>query len=103
MRHQELGYRDVGATGWSPFPRKKLLTLPLFTLTIVVGLYPGLHAQQDKKPLERVRITVPAKSLTFMPYYFGKAHGIFAKEGIDLEIIVMRPPLGVRSLPAGQR
>ena len=101
MRHQELGYRDVGATGWSPFPRKKLLTLPLFTLTIVVGLYPGLHAQQDKKHLERVRITVPAKSLTFMPYYFGKAHGIFAKEGIDLEIIVMRPPLGVTALVAG--
>ena len=92
---------DVGATGRSPFLRKKLLTLPLFTLTIVVGLYPGLHAQQDKKPLERVRITVPAKSLTFLPYYFGKAQGIFAKEGIDLEIIVMRPPLGVTALVAG--
>jgi ABC-type nitrate/sulfonate/bicarbonate transport system substrate-binding protein len=101
MRHQELGYRNVEATGWSPFLRKKLLTLPLFTLVIVVGLYPGLHAQQDKKSLERVRITVPAKSLTFMPYYFGKAHGIFAKEGIDLEIIVMRPPLGVTALVAG--
>jgi ABC-type nitrate/sulfonate/bicarbonate transport system substrate-binding protein len=92
---------DVGATGWSPFLRKKLLTLPLFTLAIVVGLHPGLHAQQDKKPLERVRITVPAKSLTFLPYYFGKAQRIFAKEGIDLEIIVMRPPLGVTALVAG--
>jgi NitT/TauT family transport system substrate-binding protein len=101
MRRQELGYRDVGATGWSPFLRKKLLTLPLFTLVIVVGLYPGLHAQQDKKPLERVRITVPAKSLTFLPYYFGRAQRIFAKEGIDLEIIVMRPPLGVTALVAG--
>jgi len=61
-----------------------------------------LHAQQDaKKPLERVRLTVPAKSLTFIPYYFGKAHGLFAKEGIDLEIIVMRPPLGVTALVAG--
>jgi len=44
---------------------------------------------------------VPAKSLTFLPYYFGKAQGIFAKEGIDLEIIVMRPPLGVTALVAG--
>ena len=61
-----------------------------------------LHAQQDaKKPLERVRLTVPAKSLTFIPYYFGKAQGLFAKEGIDLEIIVMRPPLGVTALVAG--
>jgi len=61
-----------------------------------------LYAQQDaKKPLERVRLTVPAKSLTFIPYYFGKAQGLFAKEGIDLEIIVMRPPLGVTALVAG--
>jgi ABC-type nitrate/sulfonate/bicarbonate transport system substrate-binding protein len=57
------------------------------------------HAQQ--KPLEKVRLTVPAKALTFVPYYFGKAHGMFAKEGIDLEIIVMRPPLGVTALVAG--
>ncbi|HEY3166457.1 MAG TPA: ABC transporter substrate-binding protein [Candidatus Binatia bacterium] len=101
MRHQELGYRDVGATGRSPFLRKRPLTLPLFTLAIVIGLYPGLNAQQDKKSLERVRLTVPAKSLTFLPYYFGKAQRIFAKEGIDLEIIVMRPPLGVTALVAG--
>jgi ABC-type nitrate/sulfonate/bicarbonate transport system substrate-binding protein len=53
------------------------------------------------KPLDKVRLTVPAKSLTFLPYYFGKAQGIFAKEGIDLEIIVMRPPLGVTALVAG--
>jgi ABC-type nitrate/sulfonate/bicarbonate transport system substrate-binding protein len=59
------------------------------------------HAQQEKKTLERVRLTVPAKSLTFLPYYFGKAHGIFAREGVDLEIIVMRPPLGVTALVAG--
>jgi ABC-type nitrate/sulfonate/bicarbonate transport system substrate-binding protein len=60
-----------------------------------------LQAQQDKKPLERVRLTVPAKSLTFLPYYFGKSQGMFAREGIDLEIIVMRPPLGVTALVAG--
>jgi ABC-type nitrate/sulfonate/bicarbonate transport system substrate-binding protein len=60
-----------------------------------------LQAQDAKKPLERVRLTVPAKSLTFLPYYFGKAQGLFAREGIDLEIIVMRPPLGVTALVAG--
>ncbi len=61
-----------------------------------------VHAQQEgRKPLERVRLTVPAKSLTFVPYYFGKAQGFFAREGIDLEIIVMRPPLGITALVAG--
>jgi NitT/TauT family transport system substrate-binding protein len=61
----------------------------------------ALQAQDAKKSLERVRLTVPAKSLTFLPYYFGKARGMFAREGIDLEIIVMRPPLGVTALVAG--
>ena len=59
-------------------------------------------ADAQQKPLEKVRLTVPAKSLTFVPYYFGRAQGIFAKEGIDLEIIVMRPPLGVTALLAGE-
>src|SRR5262245_59847595 len=63
------------------------------------GIFSAARAQQ--KPLERIRLTVPAKALTFVPYYFGKAQGIFAKEGIDLEIIVMRPPLGVTALVAG--
>ena len=55
-----------------------------------------------KKPLEKVRLTVPAKSLTFVPYYFGKSQRLYEKEGIDLEIIVMRPPIGVTALQAGE-
>ena len=62
---------------------------------------PHVYGQQERKPLERVRLTVPAKALTFLPYYYGKAQGMFAREGIDLEIIVMRPPLGVTALVAG--
>ncbi|MGH7796515.1 MAG: ABC transporter substrate-binding protein [Candidatus Binatia bacterium] len=77
-----------------------------WTAAAIVGLMTFLvlpvHGQQDaKKSLEKVRLTVPAKSLTFLPYYFGKAQGSFAKQGIDLEIIVMRPPLGVTALVAG--
>ena len=76
--------------------------------TCLVVLFPLLLASQSKslaqqgKVLERVRLTVPAKSLTFIPYYFGKAQGFFAREGIDLEIIVMRPPLGVTALTTGE-
>ncbi len=68
-------------------------------LACLIGM--SSHAQAQQKPLEKIRLTVPAKALTFVPYYFGRAQGIFAKEGIDLEIIVMRPPLGVTALVAG--
>jgi len=58
--------------------------------------------QENMKQLEKVRLTVPAKSLTFVPYYFGKAQRLYEKEGIDLELIVMRPPIGVTALQAGE-
>ena len=73
----------------------------ILPLLLLLGVALQVNAQQAK-PLERVRLTVPAKSLTFIPYYFGKAQGFFAREGVDLEIIVMRPPLGVTALVAGE-
>jgi ABC-type nitrate/sulfonate/bicarbonate transport system substrate-binding protein len=69
-------------------------------LSLVSPAFVG--AQDVKKPLEKVRLTVPAKSLTFVPYYFGKSQRLYEKEGIDLEIIVMRPPIGVTALQAGE-
>ena len=59
-------------------------------------------AQQEKKPLEKVRLAVAAKALTLLPYYFGKSKGLFEREGIDLQIIAMRPPVGVTALQAGE-
>jgi ABC-type nitrate/sulfonate/bicarbonate transport system substrate-binding protein len=64
--------------------KQVLRTLGLVGLLIFYGLQVQIHAQPEKKTLERVRLTVPAKSLTFLPYYYGKAQGFFAKEGIDL-------------------
>ena len=79
----------------------------LQTMAASVGLlilvsHAWVHAQDVKKPLEKVRLTVPAKSLTFVPYYFGKAQKLYEREGIDLEIIVMRPPIGVTALQTGE-
>jgi ABC-type nitrate/sulfonate/bicarbonate transport system substrate-binding protein len=70
-------------------------------LAIVSGGAAAVHAQ-PRKPLEKLRLHVPARSLTFVPYYLGKSKGIFEKAGIDLEIIVMRPPIGVTALQAGE-
>jgi ABC-type nitrate/sulfonate/bicarbonate transport system substrate-binding protein len=69
---------------------------------LFVGLPAFVGAQDVKKALEKVRLTVPAKSLTFVPYYFGKWQRLYEKEGIDLELIVMRPPIGVTALQAGE-
>jgi hypothetical protein len=72
---------------------KSLAQNILGTAAFLILLAPAfVQAQQEsKKPLEKVRLTVPAKSLTFVPYYFGKTQRLYEKEGIDLELIVMRP------------
>lgn len=96
-----IGSHHVGATGGLPSGAAtrtgKILLLALLLIAV-----PSLHAQQDKKPLERVRLAVAAKALTLLPYYYGKSKGIFEREGIDLEIIAMRPPIGVTALQAGE-
>ena len=75
--------------------------LAIVLAILIIGAPIFVHAQ-EKKPPERVRLTVPAKSLTFIPYYFGKTQRLYEREGIDLELIVMRPPIGVTALQAGE-
>jgi NitT/TauT family transport system substrate-binding protein len=48
----------------------------------------------------QVRITVPAKSLTFMPLYLGEDAGIYQQEGMSLDLVQMRPPLGITAVEA---
>lgn len=55
-----------------------------------------------RRPLEKVKLTVAAKSVTFVPFYFGKAKGFFKEEGVELDIVVIRPPIGITALQAGE-
>jgi NitT/TauT family transport system substrate-binding protein len=47
------------------------------------SLSPGASAAELKK----LRITVPTISTIFYPLYYGQERGIFAKEGLEIEII----------------
>jgi ABC-type nitrate/sulfonate/bicarbonate transport system substrate-binding protein len=80
------------------------LKLALAALLILNSGFPSLvGAQQEaKKASPKIRLHVAARSLTFIPYYYGKSKGLFDREGIDLEIIVMRPPIGVTALQANE-
>jgi ABC-type nitrate/sulfonate/bicarbonate transport system substrate-binding protein len=50
----------------------------------------------------RVSIHVPSKSLSIMPYYFGRDKGFFASEQIDPQLIIMAPPTAIAALVAGE-
>jgi NitT/TauT family transport system substrate-binding protein len=49
-----------------------------------------------------VTIHVPSKSLSIMPYYFGKDKGFFAAEQIEPQLVMMAPPTAIAALVAGE-
>jgi NitT/TauT family transport system substrate-binding protein len=50
----------------------------------------------------KVTIHIPSKSLSIMPYYFGKDKGFFAAEGIEPQLVMMAPPTAIAALVAGE-
>jgi ABC-type nitrate/sulfonate/bicarbonate transport system substrate-binding protein len=50
----------------------------------------------------KVAVHVPSKSLSIMPYYFGKDKGFFAAEQIEPQLIMMPPPTAIAALIAGE-
>src|ERR1043166_6123144 len=50
---------------------------------------------------EKIRYAYPAKSLNYLPLFLGKDKGIFAAEGIDLELVLVTSPIQVTALTTG--
>ena len=50
----------------------------------------------------KVTIHIPSKSLSIMPYYFGKDKGFFAAEEIEPQLVMMAPPVAIAALVAGE-
>jgi NitT/TauT family transport system substrate-binding protein len=50
----------------------------------------------------KVTLHIPSKSLSIMPYYFGKDKGFFAAEQIEPQFVMMAPPTAIAALVAGE-
>lgn len=75
---------------------RKLLAASLLAFAIA----PKVRAAESG--LERVRIAVSSKSLGFLDTWAAKERGFYRKQGIDAEIIAMRPPLTIGAIQAGE-
>ncbi len=51
---------------------------------------------------QKVRIAMPAKSMTFLNFYVGDKFGIFKAEGFDVSLEVIKPDIGVAGMVAGE-
>lgn len=69
----------------------------LFTALFVVGLvWSGSAAAQ------KIRIAMPAKSMTFLNFYVGDKFGIYKAEGFDVSLEVIKPDIGIAGMVAGE-
>lgn len=69
---------------------------------IVLGLLLPLQTALGAAAPNKVTIHVPSKSLSIMPYYFGKDKGFFAAEQIEPQLIMMAPPTAIAAMVAGE-
>jgi ABC-type nitrate/sulfonate/bicarbonate transport system substrate-binding protein len=76
---------------------RRYMTSALYTALLVLPL-PSWAGQTAMRAL----IHIPTKSLTSMPLFFGKDKGFFAREGIDVDLVLMSPPTAIAALVAGE-
>jgi ABC-type nitrate/sulfonate/bicarbonate transport system substrate-binding protein len=65
-------------------------------------LFAPIRALNAASAPTKVTIHVPSKSLSIMPYYFGKDKGFFAAEQIEPQLVMMAPPIAIAALVAGE-
>lgn len=64
-------------------------------------IFSALSVRAASQPA-RITIHFPSKSLSLMPFYFGKDKGFFSPELIELQFVVMAPPTAIAALVAGE-
>ncbi|HKY07270.1 MAG TPA: ABC transporter substrate-binding protein [Candidatus Binatia bacterium] len=71
---------------------------------VVLGIAMVFHAPTifAAAPPTKVTIHIPSRSLSLMPYYFGKDKGFFAAEQIEPQLVMMAPPTAIAALVAGE-
>ena len=70
------------------------ITLALFLSLAFCGI-PEAAAQ-------KVRVAMPAKSMTFLNFYVGDKFGVYKAEGLDVSLEVIKTDVGVAGMVAGE-
>lgn len=51
---------------------------------------------------QKVRVAMPAKSMTFLNFYVGEKFGVYKAEGLDVSLEVVKTEIGVTGMVAGE-
>lgn len=89
-------------TEWSCFKVVRISFVIVFALVLLGGpLGRGVEAQgkgPGRAPLSKIRISIPAPSLSYLPIYVALQKGFFARRGFEIEFIQMMPAMSASAL-----
>lgn len=78
--------------------KREIFAAPFIVLLLIcVSPRFGFTAERG---LEKIRVAVSSKSLGFLDTWAAKERGFFRKQGLEAEIIAMRPPLTIGAIQA---
>ncbi|MBI2848908.1 MAG: ABC transporter substrate-binding protein [Chloroflexi bacterium] len=63
---------------------------------------PAAASPAPSVKLETIKLMLPSRSAVYVHHFLGKEKGVYKGEGIDLEMIVMKAPLGLPAILAGE-
>lgn len=68
------------------------------TLLLLLGQTPQA---QERIPVEKIRITYASNSLAFLVTFVAKDRGLYAKHGLETELVQVRPGIAIAALLSG--
>ena len=68
--------------------------LLIFAAPLLIGV-----AWIDEATAQKVRVAMPAKSMTFLNFYVGDKLGIYKAEGLNVSLEVIKTEVGVATKP----
>ena len=71
--------------------------LLIFAVPLLIGV-----AWIDEAAAQKVRVAMPAKSMTFLNFYVGDKFGIYKAEGLDVSLEVIKTDVGVSGMVTGE-
>lgn len=73
--------------------------------TLVVFLFAwlsGIAVAQERKALQRMRVGIPSWSGSFLSLIAAKKYGIYARHGVDAEVIIVHSSISPQALIGGE-
>ena len=71
--------------------------LLIFAALLLIGV-----AWVDEAAAQKVRVAMPAKSMTFLNFYVGDKFGVYKAEGLNVSLEVIKTDVGVSGMVTGE-